>query len=261
MLRFFRTLRQRLLAENRLSKYLLYAIGEIILVVLGILVALQVNNWNEDQKAARETATYLKAVRQELANNIRYLGDVNRFTGEDIQETLAFMAAFSEKGPVVDSLYRSLAGNIGPINLTPLADAAFTELMGSGAIRHVSDDSLKYHLERIDRSLSVFEKRKAETDATWQNQLLPYYMEHANIAGMRDSVLNWRVPANALAPNREAFENNRQFLNLLMNRSMMNWRLYGSNEAIIRNFETLVLRIDAYLDAKTPPDSNSPPTP
>ncbi len=46
MIKFFRHIRKRLLTENKLSKYLLYAIGEIVLVVIGILIALQINNWN-----------------------------------------------------------------------------------------------------------------------------------------------------------------------------------------------------------------------
>jgi len=50
MIKFFRKIRQRLLAENKISKYLLYAIGEIVLVIIGILIALQINNWNEENK-------------------------------------------------------------------------------------------------------------------------------------------------------------------------------------------------------------------
>lgn len=50
MINFFRTIRQNLLAGNKFSKYLVYAIGEIILVVIGILIALQINNWNEERK-------------------------------------------------------------------------------------------------------------------------------------------------------------------------------------------------------------------
>ena len=50
MIKFFRKIRRKLLSENRFSKYILYAIGEIILVVIGILIALQINNWNEDKK-------------------------------------------------------------------------------------------------------------------------------------------------------------------------------------------------------------------
>lgn len=50
MIKFFRNIRQHLLSENTFSTYLLYAIGEIILVVIGILIALQINNWNEGRK-------------------------------------------------------------------------------------------------------------------------------------------------------------------------------------------------------------------
>jgi len=50
MIKFFRKIRQRMVTENKFSKYLLYAIGEIILVVIGILIALQVNNLNEERK-------------------------------------------------------------------------------------------------------------------------------------------------------------------------------------------------------------------
>lgn len=50
MIKFFRHIRQKLLSESKFSKYLFYAVGEIILVVIGILIALQINNWNEGRK-------------------------------------------------------------------------------------------------------------------------------------------------------------------------------------------------------------------
>ena len=53
MIKFFRKIRRRLLTENKISKYLIYAIGEIVLVMIGILLALQVNNWNENQKTLK----------------------------------------------------------------------------------------------------------------------------------------------------------------------------------------------------------------
>ena len=54
MIKFFRKIRQNMIKENKASKYLLYAIGEIVLVVKGILIALQINNWNEDKKNEKE---------------------------------------------------------------------------------------------------------------------------------------------------------------------------------------------------------------
>jgi hypothetical protein len=50
MIQFFRKIRQNLLLENKTGKYLKYAIGEIVLVVIGILIALSINNWNEISK-------------------------------------------------------------------------------------------------------------------------------------------------------------------------------------------------------------------
>lgn len=54
MINFFRRIRQSLLNDNKYRKYILYAIGEIALVMIGILLALQVNNWNESQKAKKQ---------------------------------------------------------------------------------------------------------------------------------------------------------------------------------------------------------------
>jgi len=50
MLKFFRTIRKKLIEQDNVRKYLLYAVGEILLVVIGILIALQINNWNEFSK-------------------------------------------------------------------------------------------------------------------------------------------------------------------------------------------------------------------
>lgn len=66
MIKFFRHIRQKLLSENKFSKYLLYAIGEIILVVIGILIALSINNWNENLKLDKEEITILENLNKNL---------------------------------------------------------------------------------------------------------------------------------------------------------------------------------------------------
>lgn len=71
MIQFFRRIRQNLLRENRISKYLLYATGEIVLVVIGILIALQINNWNEERLALIREKEYIRSIYQDLKNDIR----------------------------------------------------------------------------------------------------------------------------------------------------------------------------------------------
>ena len=70
MIKFFRKIRQNLLMENKTSKYFKYAVGEIILVVIGILIALSINNWNEERKSKLHTKLLLTQVQKELAFNI-----------------------------------------------------------------------------------------------------------------------------------------------------------------------------------------------
>jgi hypothetical protein len=70
MIKFFRKIRQKLLSENKFSKYLLYAIGEIVLVVIGILIALQINNWNNNHKLEKEEIQLMKSLHKEFTINL-----------------------------------------------------------------------------------------------------------------------------------------------------------------------------------------------
>ena len=73
MLRFFRKMRQVLVPENRLGRYFLYAVGEILLVVLGILIALQISKWNDEAKLRKEEFTMLKNLEAEFHINLENL--------------------------------------------------------------------------------------------------------------------------------------------------------------------------------------------
>lgn len=70
MINFFQKIRQELLSQNRVGKYLMYAIGEIILVVIGILIALQINNTNENHKKELRIQSYLKEIQRDLSLDI-----------------------------------------------------------------------------------------------------------------------------------------------------------------------------------------------
>jgi uncharacterized membrane protein YgaE (UPF0421/DUF939 family) len=67
MIKFFRHLRQNLIMENKTGRYFKYAIGEIVLVVIGILIALQINNWNSNQKDELQETKILLQLKEGLA--------------------------------------------------------------------------------------------------------------------------------------------------------------------------------------------------
>ena len=96
MIKFFRKIRQRLLTENKFSKYLLYAIGEILLVVIGILIALQINNWNQKQLDKAFEVTMLQDIRSSLEADLQFFEAIQSraLTKEEgIQELLKMIAS------------------------------------------------------------------------------------------------------------------------------------------------------------------------
>jgi hypothetical protein len=73
MIKFFRKIRQKLLTENKFSKYLVYAIGEIILVVIGILIALQINSWNTEKMDRNLETKIIKEIQKNLQFDLKEL--------------------------------------------------------------------------------------------------------------------------------------------------------------------------------------------
>lgn len=87
MLKFFRTIRKKLIERENVRKYLLYAIGEILLVVIGILIALQINNWNDAKKQYRADIELLYNLRGEIILDTLAISDQIRWYNE-LNETL-----------------------------------------------------------------------------------------------------------------------------------------------------------------------------
>ncbi|MBK9735486.1 MAG: hypothetical protein IPO92_11145, partial [Saprospiraceae bacterium] len=94
MIKLLRKIRQRMLTENKFSNYLIYAIGEIVLVVIGILIALQINNLNEMNKVHDKQVTYLSLIKGEMLNNLKSVKAERSKLSESIkslQQILALM--------------------------------------------------------------------------------------------------------------------------------------------------------------------------
>lgn len=85
MLTFFRRIRRKLLGMNKIKEYLLYALGEIVLVVIGILIALQINNWNEARKENEKFEGILNIIKKDLEADIQELEGFFTAYQEDIE--------------------------------------------------------------------------------------------------------------------------------------------------------------------------------
>ena len=96
MIKFLRKIRQNMLSENKFSKYLIYAVGEIILVVVGILIALAINNHNENKKNNAQEQVILKQLKTDYQANLLQLENKIEMRRKLITESLNILEITSK---------------------------------------------------------------------------------------------------------------------------------------------------------------------
>ena len=147
MARIFNSVRQRLLKENRLTRYLIYAIGEIFLVVIGIFLALQLNNWNAGRKETAKELGLLAEMRQNLEADLtdcRYNIGMNQRLWRG---NVAVLKHLEEHTPFHDSLRVHYGNLFGSTVLTPNT-SAFDNLRSIG-FDLITNDSLRRSITKL----------------------------------------------------------------------------------------------------------------
>jgi len=140
MIKFLRTIRQKLLSENRFTKYFIYAVGEIALVMIGILLALQVNNWNEARKGQKFEQEILYLLDQNLESDSTLLTEEMVKSKLAIDLTNRLLAQISQKN-YTDSL-NFWMGKIISFERFKSQSSAF-EVLKSKGIENISDKKLQ----------------------------------------------------------------------------------------------------------------------
>lgn len=161
MLRFFSKLRYQFAAENKAAKYLRYAIGEILLVVIGILIALQVNNWNENRKLREKEMHYLENIKSDLILNIaeiqKYIDTRNSQTASAYK-----VLEYYEGKPLTDpDSFNMDIVNVYTWQKFFQIDNTYQELTNSGNLSLISNDSIKNSLLNLE---TLYKKLKYEEE-------------------------------------------------------------------------------------------------
>lgn len=165
MIKFFQKIRQKLLSENKFSKYLIYAIGEIILVVIGILIALQINNWNlaqQDRKTEKENLTALK---EEFTQNKATLQEIIELNNENISGAEKMIHSFNTKSK--NTITEQTIAVYGSetfgteINFEP-ETGVLTEIISSGQLKLILNNELKHKLAGFNSKIHEIEQQEKE---------------------------------------------------------------------------------------------------
>jgi hypothetical protein len=140
MIAFFRKIRFNLMNQNRTGKYLKYAIGEIILVMIGILLALQVNNWNEQRKDRVKEQVLLLQLQEDYQANLLQLEEKMTTRDRIISSALKLLRAFDQPAGIIrDSLVKELANAFHD----PTYDPIQNDLTSSGNLMLIRNHKLK----------------------------------------------------------------------------------------------------------------------
>jgi hypothetical protein len=163
MIKFFRRIRQRLLTENKFSKYLLYAIGEIVLVVIGILIALQINNWNENRKINSQEQELLEGLKVEFTINFNRLEKVLQFHEKSIKSANEIMTYFNKEiSGIPKSKFDSLQFHIQNVWTFNPRKGLLNSVITSGQITLISNVELKNQLASFEDMVNDTEQELLE---------------------------------------------------------------------------------------------------
>lgn len=173
MFQFFRKFRNRVLTDmkpdhtlGRISKYLLYAIGEIVLVVIGILIALQINNWNEKKANKELEHNFYSDILDDLEKDERQLNNLVKFYQNRIDQLGYVLDAI--KNPKPDPDIREFGKHVEP---------------------------LYYNMEDVQYSSSFESARSSGAFSKFKNKVLlkeltQFYAEYSSVQGILRSTLD-----------------------------------------------------------------------
>ncbi len=159
MIKFFRKIRQRLLTENKFSKYLLYAIGEIVLVVIGILIAVSINNWNEERKEIVQEQKILLQLKSEFNKNLKQLEEKISMR-LDINHASTKLLGYIDHPEFVE--IDSIIFQLSFLQTDPTFDPIKNNLIESGNLHLIRHDSLK--LKLTNWSTDVYQLQELELE-------------------------------------------------------------------------------------------------
>jgi len=241
MIKFFRKIRQKLLTENKFSKYLIYAIGEIVLVVIGILIAVQINNNNiENQRKSLETSI-LKEILGNLEDDMKQINDelysdkVVMKADSTIIAHIRLRASFND----------SIAGYLRVSEMFPHLDSKESgyQLLESKGIDLVSDDSLRIRItDFYNRDYPYFRKYEKERVDIVQSIIKPYITKKFYLEDYSKWPYTKRVPMDY-----DKFLNDVELISILQTSLNLSSIMYQKGNKLKEQTEKLQKHIKEFL--------------
>jgi hypothetical protein len=245
MIKFFRRIRQKLLTENKFSKYLIYAFGEILLVVIGILIALQINNWNDRKKQHKTDIELLSNLKGEIvldtlsiSSQIEWYKEINENTRTTLIMIDTSQALNKEQTKLISKTLAE-AEYLLPVQKNLDRNGS---MVASGSLKRL-DQELHYsymrYLELIDFSYDLTIKQANALVVIINNELYPSvdlnFTDHTK---------------NQVEFDLATLRDNRTVNNALQKSIYYREAIINVNKPILTRARSLIEQIDVILGSK-----------
>jgi len=175
MIPFFRKIRKKMADKNNPMMYIRYAIGEIFLVVIGILIALQINNWNERRKERAIEDEYLERIYLDLHKDIDYLEDKIKFTSISSESFQLFIKEMHQIQKTRQDMIHLISSVYWDAQNILIQDKTYSEIISSGKLSMISRKEIKESIDNYYRNCQRIQQHISEMNQTGINLFLPVY--------------------------------------------------------------------------------------
>ena len=240
MIKLFRNLRKKLAAENRFMAYSRYAIGEIILVVIGILIALQINNWNNHRQNLKKEQEILINLKEEFNQNLNELRRDHKINQECLNACYALLK-LDKQGKVDPHIIDSLMGRAFNFATFDARIGVINDLSSSGKLELIRDSELRYRLNQWTGELNDYSEDIIIRRNYWINNanIFNKYIPIRNTDATQDRPDYQRdfkvIPLKVPLENYQKFLNDMEMDSALYNH-YLNQSFVSINEEVIEKF-------------------------
>ncbi len=243
------------------GRYLKYAVGEIILVVIGILIALSINNWNEQRKDRIQEQKILKQLADEFKSNLTQLENKIQLRENIMEQSAQVLRYMDSKEEVnIDTLFQKMS----VVLLAPTFDPIRNEELDSDKIQLIRNDSLRQYLSTWASSITNLREQENEWVNLLNNYTIPLFIEigisrNLNISYYEDPKnLNYlldksgiheiRIPKSDYMPPAAEILTNKKIEGILANAVLLNEGINWESEAFRKRILDIIALIESEIE-------------
>ena len=237
MLKTFRRIRQELIDKGNLKRYLIYAIGEILLVVLGILIAFQINSWNDTRKSKYLEKQYLTNIKNEINTSVAKLDESIKFNTTTLNHIENILNHIEGDLPYSGSLDTSFY--VYQYFIVPELNFTTYETIKNVGLNSINPNSLRLDISKLyEEEFSFLTNTiKGNEQQYYQNVMTQFHIDHFK----ETSYLGTTIPNNY-----DTLKQNQKYSNILY--KLKGIRMYSINS--IKNVKTKVLEILVSINSR-----------